>query len=104
MELHELQDAFVECRVMRHRWDRIQDDGGVRRDYVESKTVARVCKRCERCGTIRYEAWSRLTGEILFVNYKYPQQYSVSGSHVKPWEVRMEYLDRLDPQPTRKRR
>ena len=93
--LSDLEDTFIECRgPLRHSWERIPDDGGINRSYKESRTVARIAKRCTRCGTERYEAWSRVTLEILFVNYRHPQGYKVTQGKVKPWDVRKEYLRR----------
>jgi len=92
--LEELKDPFVVCRARRHRWEAIPDDGGRRRDYVASDRVARLAQRCERCQTIRLEAWNRFTGEILFADYRYPDDYSLKGGGVKAWNVRVEYLER----------
>lgn len=94
--LNELDDTFIECRTRRHRWDPIPDDGGVNRRYKESRSVARLCARCERCGVMRYEAWNRITGAILFTAYKYPDGYTLTGRKTRQHHVRTEYLQRLD--------
>jgi hypothetical protein len=96
MRLQELEDRFMECRAMRHRWDRIPDDGGAGRKYKESRSVRRIKRRCETCGMVRYEAWNKITGDILFVQYVAPKDYSLAGEGVKPWDVRREYLLRMD--------
>lgn len=94
--LHALEDAHVECRARRHRWDPIPDDGGIRRSFKASGTVARLAQRCERCGVCKYEAWSRVTGEILFTDYRYPDKYLFKkGAGVRPWNIRVEYLNRV---------
>lgn len=94
-DLRALKEDFLICRVRRHRWSPIQDDGGVGRSYKESNTVARVAGRCDRCTTIRYEAWSKITGDLLFSHFKYPKGYGLPGAHIKPKNVRKEYLGRV---------
>ncbi len=98
MRLTDLQAAFVECRARRHRWDPIPDDGGKGRKFREGRSVRRITSRCERCHTKRYEAWNKITGDILFVEYEYPKDYSLAGEGVKPWDIRREYLLRMDRQ------
>ena len=92
--LHELEDKFLDCRTLRHRFSRIPDDGGIKRAFEESSTVARLAKRCDRCKTKRYEAWSRITGEILFVQYIYPKGYSLVGEKASAREIRLEMIQR----------
>jgi hypothetical protein len=96
MSLKTIEDEFVECRARRHRWDPIPDDGGHGRKYKESRSVRRLTLRCERCHMIRYEAWNKITGDILFVSYVPPAGYSLAGEGVHPWDIRREYLLRLD--------
>ena len=96
MSIKTIDAEFVECRVRRHRWDPIPDDGGHGRKYKESRSVRRLTMRCERCHCVRHEAWNKITGDILFVAYDYPEGYSLSGEEVKPWDLRREYLLRLD--------
>lgn len=86
-------DAYVYCRSRsRHTIERIDDDGGIRRQWVESKSVRRLAHICVICGAIRYEAWNAITGDILFVSYKYPPGYKAAG--LKPKNFRKEYLAR----------
>lgn len=93
--LDQLGDPFVTCRVRRHLWDEIPDDGGIRRQYTASRTVARLAQRCTRCGTVRFEAWNTGTGEILFAEYRYPKGYLLDpGKGVSRSRVRVEFLDR----------
>jgi hypothetical protein len=98
--LSDLEDAYIECRTRRHRFESIPDPGGSGRKYQESSRVARLAERCDRCGLVREEAWNRTTGAILFVNYKYPDGYSLGGTGSKPWDVRKEFLARLDADQT----
>src|ERR1035437_5447641 len=107
-KLRELEDGYIECRTRRHRFDPIPDPGGAGRKYQESKSVARLSGCCGGCGLVREEAWNRIPGAILFVNYRSPKGYSLAGPGSKPWDVRKESLARLNgKQPslvTRQRR
>lgn len=79
-QVRRLNDQYLRCRARsRHKFEDIPDDGGVNRQFAQSATVERLASRCEICGTIRYEAWSAITGEILFATYKYPPDYKVSA-------------------------
>lgn len=95
-DLTAVKDDFVTCRVRRHRWEAVEDDKNVYRDYQSSVAVARFASKCDRCGTIRYEAWNRLTGEILFATYVYPDGYRIEGG-ARLFNVRKEYMDRTMP-------
>ena len=92
----ELADEYITCRTRRHVWDDLPDDGGGgHREFVASSHIIRLMARCTRCGTIRYEAWSTVTGEILFPPaYKYPEGYKVTGG-LKPFNARQEYARRM---------
>jgi hypothetical protein len=92
-----LKNEFVACRARRHRWIDIPDDGGGGgRQYREGKAIARLCARCDRCQMLKYEAWNRITAEIMHRTYRAPKGYSLAGNGVKPWELRKEYLTRLN--------
>lgn len=52
-------DPFTVCRTLQHSWDAI--GAGDRRPLFGSL----VCLRCERCGMIRYDRFSRITGERI---------------------------------------
>ena len=88
-----LEDPYLTCRTRRHRFEDIPDDGGIGRKWKSSRTVIRLCQRCERCTTVRYEAWNAYTGEILFAYYKYPAGYAIDGE-IKRAQLRKEYLSR----------
>ena len=95
--LSELPDEFTKCRALQHRWDDIDDDGGGGyRTFVESSSVGRLLRRCDRCGTKKYTAWSKVTGEILFSEYVYPKGYNLPGEDARPSQVRLELLHRRD--------
>lgn len=82
---------FIPCRTLRHAWDEIPDPGGFGRAYENSRTVQRVCFRCTRCHMLRLEAWSPVTGSLLFRDYRQPDGYKLSG-RVKMEVFRKEYL------------
>ena len=84
---------YVQCRTLLHAWDEIPDDGGVRRDYGQSRTVTRKCFRCTRCAMLRYEAWSAVTGDLLFRDYRQPEDYHIGGGRIKRQVFRKMYLD-----------
>jgi hypothetical protein len=90
---------YLTCRVRRHTWEEIPDDGGSRRQWKTSRTVVRLCQRCTRCGTKRYEAWNGYTGEILFVDYRYPSEYALDAGGDRGGfnrTLRREYLSRRE--------
>lgn len=71
-----LNDEFLYCRIRGHDWDPIPDDGGLRRTYRESRSVSRVSSRCSRCGSVKLEIWSKITGEIITKpEIRYPDGY-----------------------------
>ena len=75
-----VETAFLTCRVLRHAWDVI--GGGDRRPEFGTMT----CLRCIRCGTLRYDRYSRITGERLGPPaYVWPDGYRVSELHDMAW-------------------
>jgi hypothetical protein len=73
-------EAFVRCRTLRHAWDEI--GGGDRRP--EFGTLA--CLRCIFCGTLRYDRYSRITGERLGnPEYVWPDGYRDTEKHDQAW-------------------
>jgi hypothetical protein len=78
----ELEEDFLRCRAnSQHRWDQIPDPGDWGRKWKQSNTVDRRAKRCTVCGTIKFECWSAVTGEILFSDYRYPNGYKMGGKY-----------------------
>ena len=76
----EIVEAFIICRTLRHAWDPI--GAGERRPEFGSL----VCLRCERCGTLRYDKFSRLTGERLSTpQYVHPDGYRDADRHPMNW-------------------
>jgi len=73
-------DAFVTCRALRHAWDPI-GAGDRRPDFGTL-----VCLRCTRCGTLRYDKFSRTTGErISSPQYVHPDGYRDAQRHSMSW-------------------
>jgi hypothetical protein len=97
MKLRDLESAFIQCRTLRHAWDEIPDDGGTsKRVFKESGGVARLMFRCERCSTLRREAWGKITGTLLFRTYEYPDDYSLEDKDERSVvEYRKMYVKRL---------
>jgi len=69
----------VECGVIGHAWDDVSGSGG----GVDKggKKVLQGAKRkvfrCTRCGTVREEAWSKVTGQLMSRAYEYPDDYKL---------------------------
>jgi hypothetical protein len=73
--VHE-HNTFLACRTLRHSWDVIPIPVGGR--VPDFGTL--VCLRCVRCGTLRYDKFSRLTGErIANPSYVWPDGYRIQG-------------------------
>jgi len=71
---------FQTCRTLRHAWDVIGK--GDRRP--EFGTM--ICLRCVRCSTLRYDRYSRLTGERLGPPaYVWPDGYRDTEGHDSAW-------------------
>jgi hypothetical protein len=88
---------YLTCRVMRHAWDPIPAD------FTPSFGDA-VMLRCMRCGTIRIDVFSRLTGDRLAPpRYDHPPGYRDADRHTMSWwratwaEGLGEALHRGDP-------
>jgi hypothetical protein len=85
--------SYISCRTLGHAWDEVQDDGGARRLFKASvKTIVRKKFRCVRCKMARYEAWSKVTGDLLFRDYRIPNDYSIKQK-VKRNQWRKAYLN-----------
>lgn len=70
---------YLTCRVMRHAWDPIPAD------FTPSFGDA-VMLRCMRCGTVRIDVFSRLTGDRLAPpRYDHPPGYKDAERHSMSW-------------------
>lgn len=66
----------AECKALRyHRLEVIPGDPTKRPSFGALITL-----RCERCGTVRYDIVSRLTGELLYRSYDSPDWYLDAGT------------------------
>ena len=73
------RDAIV-CHSLRHSWDFI----GAGDRVPEFGSL--MCLRCVRCGTLRYDRFSRLTGQrIGRPQYVYPDFYRDTEGHDPDW-------------------
>lgn len=92
---NDMKDEWIRCRVLRHSWDEIQDDGGCgNRQYRPSRTVEILLFRCIHCGMRRYETWNRITGNKMFMTYRRPLGYGQPKGTVTAQKMRVEYLSR----------
>ena len=80
-----LDEAFLECRDLRHPWQNV----GYFRDN------GHVCRRleCPRCEMIRIDRWYS-NGVRDLPRYYAPEGYYLSGSAASAQDVRVEVLRR----------
>lgn len=91
---------YLECQgPARHAWYLADADG-----YKPEFGIP-VVWRCDRCSTIRQEAWSRTSGEMMSRHYIHPEGYSWSKDE-RPTaaDFRRMWLDHHDPTVTPIRR
>jgi hypothetical protein len=94
LRLEELNGEWVECRTLLHSWDEIPFDGGGMRDVRPTRSTVVLLFRCTRCSTLRYDAWSRVTGDLIARAYRTPAGYSLPKGRGRKVLVRKEYLRR----------
>ena len=83
---------YVACRgPVRHRWDAVGPIPGRRRTATFG---VQVTFRCENCGTLRFDTYSRLTGDLLRRNYDHPDDYKTDAMPMTHW--RTEWMDSID--------
>jgi hypothetical protein len=93
-DLTELTGEWVACRTLLHAWEEIPLDAGGPREVHATRSVAILLFRCTRCGTKRYDAWSRVTGDLVHRAYRTPEGYSLPKGRGRKVLVRKEYLRR----------
>ena len=87
-----LHYAYTACRgPVRHHWDAVGPIPGYRRRTTFGTLVT---FRCETCGTLRFDIYSRLTGDLLGRNYDHPPDYKTDKLPATRW--RSMWLDELD--------
>jgi hypothetical protein len=84
--LSHYDDAFLECRDLRHPWRVI--------GYYSQAGEARRTVECQRCGTQRVDRWS-LDGRVrLAAYYRYAADYRI-GEGITLAAVRHEVINRV---------
>lgn len=71
---------YITCHALRHSWDAIGSGDRV------PEFGALLCLRCMRCATLRYDRFSRITGErIGSPAYVWPDGYLDTEGHDMDW-------------------
>jgi hypothetical protein len=89
-DLRSKPDVYLDCRDLRHAWNRIGffHFSGTRGQGTCRKAV------CARCGTCRHSYYDD-DGSLLFTEYDYPDHYLLVGSgRVSTSDVRSEAMRR----------
>lgn len=87
---------WIECRTLLHAWEEIPYDGLAPQRWRQATRSTIVLQfRCLRCGTIRYDVWSRVTGDLVERTYHTPEGYALPKGKGRKVLVRKEYLNRL---------
>lgn len=80
--LHDMPNAFIQCRDMRHAWE-------VVRSYhldttAEGKKPQYVSRQleCNRCGCVRTDVLNVRTFDKVATSYDYPEGYTILGNKV----------------------
>lgn len=87
--VHNLDEAYLECRDLRHPWQLM--------GYFRIGSAVARQLSCPKCHTIRKDVWTA-GGERLSSGYTYPEGYQVKGSGggIRPDMVRREVLSRVE--------
>ena len=88
-------DEYVECRALLHAWEDIPLDDDGPRKWKNTRSTLILCFRCERCGTKRYDIWSRVTGDLVDRAYRTVEGYSLPKGMGRKVLVRKEYIVRI---------
>ncbi len=84
--LHEYDGTFLDCRDLRHSWQR-------QGYWIQNRRVYRRLT-CERCETERIDVWSK-DGLRFSSRYEYTDGYLVPGhGAIAPRDIRHEIIDR----------
>lgn len=79
-DVDDLVEAFTTCRTLRHAWEPTAT-GDRRPKFGTLVTLV-----CTRCGTLRYDKFSRISGErISAPQYVHPDGYRDSERHPMNW-------------------
>jgi hypothetical protein len=95
--LDDLLPEWIECRTLLHAWEEIPyDDEAPHRWRQATRSTIVLQFRCLRCGTIRYDVWSRVIGDLVERAYRTPEGYSLPKGKGRKVLVRKEYINRLE--------
>jgi hypothetical protein len=91
----DLHYTYVQCRALLHAWEELPYDGEAPHRWRNAtRSTAVLLFRCTRCGTKRYDVWSRVTGDLVERAYRTPEGYSLPKGKGRKVLVRKEYLSR----------
>ena len=103
-DLRSQESQWIECRTLLHAWEQIPDDGAApARWRTATRSTAILLFRCLRCGTKRYDVWSKVTGDLVERAYRTPEGYSLPKGEGAKVLVRKEYLRRAKQQTPKRR-
>jgi hypothetical protein len=104
-DLAALDIVYVECRALLHAWEELPYDGEApHRWRTATRSTVVLLFRCWRCGTKRYDVWSRVTGDLVERAYRTPEGYSLPKGKGRKVLVRRAYLGRINrPSPNGKK-
>ena len=93
--LTELPFEYVQCRLLIHAWSEIPlDNDGPRKWRYSERSTKSFLFRCDRCGTKRYDVYSRVTGDLVDRAYRAPEGYALPKGRGRKVLVRKEYIRR----------
>lgn len=96
-DLAHLDTVYIECRALLHAWDELPYDGAAPARWRHAtRSTAVLLFRCERCGTKRYDVWSRVTGDLVERTYHTPEGYALPKGKGRKVLVRKAYLNRIN--------
>lgn len=92
-----LPPVYIECRALLHAWDELPYDGEAPyRWRAATRSTVVLLFRCERCGTKRYDVWSKVTGDLVERAYRTPEGYALPKGKGRKVLVRKAYLNRIE--------
>jgi hypothetical protein len=94
-DLRHALPQWIECRTLLHAWENVPYNGEApRRWRTATRSTTIMQFRCLRCGTIRYDVWSNVTGDLVERAYRTPEGYALPKGEGAKVLVRREYLRR----------
>jgi hypothetical protein len=81
--------AYTHCRTLGHSWLRTKEH-----DWTPDFGFP-IVFLCSQCGMLRFESWSRVTGELLMRRYARPVGYTLAkDERMKRATWRVIFLDK----------